>query len=180
MFLKLQLLTEDPRQRCSMHEASVMHKVAAMKMPIPMTPMASRRTLSQVIPTKLQIRLTTMLANMLLCGLYFGKGHPKMAPFLDLFIENINKVGAIKWECNGFKLSSKCCSRKPEQSREVAPLPPSCADSVQPPPRATATRGGPEIARSQGAALRKCEGDRTLCEQSPEQIIDYLPTDGVV
>ncbi|KAH6936128.1 hypothetical protein HPB50_013553 [Hyalomma asiaticum] len=28
-----------------------------------------------------------------------------MAPFQDLFIENINEVGTIKWECNGLKLS---------------------------------------------------------------------------
>lgn len=57
--------------------------------------------------------LTMRWSNMLLCGLYCGKGHPKMAPFLDLFIKNINKVGAIKWECNGLNLSSKvsvvCC-----------------------------------------------------------------------
>ncbi|KAL1467495.1 hypothetical protein MTO96_042135, partial [Rhipicephalus appendiculatus] len=68
-----------------------------------------------------ELPLTLRWSNMLLCGLYFGKGHPKMGPFLDLFIENVNKVGVIKWECNGLKLSSKvsvvcCCVDAPARA----------------------------------------------------------------
>ncbi|XP_075742920.1 uncharacterized protein LOC142796363 [Rhipicephalus microplus] len=68
-----------------------------------------------------ELPVTLRWSNMLLCGLYFGKGHPKMAPFLELFIENISKVGAIKWDCNGLKLSSKvsvvcCCVDAPARA----------------------------------------------------------------
>ncbi|XP_077491319.1 uncharacterized protein LOC144101951 [Amblyomma americanum] len=56
--------------------------------------------------------------HVLLCGLYFGKSHPNMASFLEVFTETVRR--AVNWECDGEKYSSNmftcCCVDAPARA----------------------------------------------------------------
>ncbi|XP_049269081.1 uncharacterized protein LOC119384784 [Rhipicephalus sanguineus] len=60
-------------------------------------------------------------SHVLLCGLYFGKGHPKMQPFLQVFADAINEPVTVNWECDGQVFKSRiravcCCVDAPARA----------------------------------------------------------------
>ncbi|XP_049520784.1 uncharacterized protein LOC119444981 [Dermacentor silvarum] len=60
-------------------------------------------------------------SNVLLGGLWFGKGHPEMTKFLEVFVKEVLATGTMKWQCNEQKLESRihvicCCVDAPARA----------------------------------------------------------------
>lgn len=60
-------------------------------------------------------------SNVLLGGLWFGKGHPEMTQFLDVFVKELLAEGAVKWQCHEQKIQSRievvcCCVDAPARA----------------------------------------------------------------
>ncbi|KAG0437206.1 hypothetical protein HPB47_017557 [Ixodes persulcatus] len=54
-----------------------------------------------------ELPVLTRWSNVLLGGLWFGAGHPDMVMFLNEFVEEINRIGTIAWECDGHLIESR-------------------------------------------------------------------------
>ncbi|KAH7971274.1 hypothetical protein HPB49_020827 [Dermacentor silvarum] len=60
-------------------------------------------------------------SNVLLGGLWFGKGHPKMAKFLDVFVKEVLEMSTVKWRVDERELQSSvkvvcCCGDAPARA----------------------------------------------------------------
>ncbi|KAH7985192.1 hypothetical protein HPB49_026561 [Dermacentor silvarum] len=68
-----------------------------------------------------ELPLSLRWSNVLLCGLYFGKGHPRMSQFLGTFVKSLKQLNSVKWKCDEQALSSKvhitcCCVDAPARA----------------------------------------------------------------
>ncbi|KAM7284938.1 hypothetical protein ISCGN_031936 [Ixodes scapularis] len=60
-------------------------------------------------------------SNVLLCGLWFGPGHPDMTMYLEQFVQEVGQVGVITWDCEGQAIQSRvrvvcCCVDAPARA----------------------------------------------------------------
>ncbi|KAM7308338.1 hypothetical protein ISCGN_011972 [Ixodes scapularis] len=68
-----------------------------------------------------ELPITLRWSNVLLCGLWFGPGHPDMGMYLEQFVQEVGQVGVITWNCEGQTVQSRvrvvcCCVDAPARA----------------------------------------------------------------